>query len=318
MKKIIALLIIFILIPANTLAVDKDQDDEPVNVKIFVNDKQILFSVDPVNVNNTLLLPLREIAESLNIAVKWDERVILEKGDQELSVPLGTKKVLHGRRVFFMEQPLVIINGRTMVSLRFITAVLGADVSWDESYRAVYIMDNAKFLELPPAISNSESNPDKYYKWFDILVGPNAGPGTEEAKEYILKQGLINEVREIQRTYTRFDEVLGFDTMVSGIDENGQERMVWLTKDKYIGEISITGSVSPSDGLSQEAVVSILEKKGLDRASIKKLYISPYTNGNIMWLVEVEQDKATYHLVVDFYTGVVYDQLMQNGIDNIV
>lgn len=255
------------------------------------------------------MLPLRKIAESLGATVKWEpllnQTVHIEKDNKKLILSLKSNRVLYERKLFVMEQVPIFINGRTMVSLRFIAAVLGANLTWDEKHRTVHIADNGHFAELQPAIGDSSANADDYYKWYDILIGPDSGPRTEEAKEYVLNHGILNEVKDIQYTYTRFDKFSDSVTMVSGIDKDKQEKLIWLSKDKYTGDISISGIALKNFGLSQETVISILQEKGINEANIKRLYIAPYYKDNIVWFVIAEQEDKQYYYCLDFFTGAI-------------
>ncbi|TEB14269.1 hypothetical protein Psfp_03020 [Pelotomaculum sp. FP] len=313
----ILMVIVILLVPSTVLAGPQEQTFVPANVKVFINKKQILFDEEPIIINNAILLPLREIAESLDATVKWNQslnQVFIEKDDEKLILSLESNRVLYDRKLFVMEQAPIVINGHTMVSLRFITTALGTNLTWDEKNRTVNIVDNGNFAELQPAIGDSEVNADKYYKWYDVTVGPNSGPSSEEAKNYILKQGILNEVKDVQYTYIRFNEFGDSVTMVSGIDEDKQEKIIWLNKDRYTGDISIYGTALKNLGLSQETVISILQEKSINEASIKKLYIAPYYKDEIVWFVIAEQEDKQYYYCLDFFTGsVVVEHVLNKG-----
>ena len=75
------------------------------------------------------MVPVRTIAESLGAEVTWEaktktgtivtlkEQVILRVGDTE---------AFHGDRTITLDVPAKVINGRTMVPLRFVSESLGA------------------------------------------------------------------------------------------------------------------------------------------------------------------------------------------------
>ncbi|HWP97595.1 MAG TPA: stalk domain-containing protein [Syntrophomonadaceae bacterium] len=311
MKKALIVIIIILVLPSAVFAASQEQNYVPANVAVFVNGEQTIFSEEPIIVNHSVLLPLREIAESLGATVKWQQNpdhVALKKDNKELIVLLESKEVLIGRQLFMMEQIPIIVDGRTMVSFRFISEAMGANLTWDEKNRTVNIVDNGNFAKLPQATSDNSANADKYYKLYDILIGGGDGPEYEEAKHYVLKQGLLNEVKDIQRIY---DEVDGNITMVSGIDEDGQEMYIWLSKDQYVGDISIEGAALRYSGISQEKVISILQEKGINEASIRKLYIAPYGKEHILWFVFAEQGGKRYYYYLDFITGSVFTESIQ-------
>ncbi len=172
LNRFILMGIIVLLFASSAQAASQTQSFDPANVKVFIDDKQIIFDEEPVIVNNNILLPLRKIAESLDVTVKWypPDKVLITKDDKELVLRLEDTHVLYGRKLFVMEQAPILINGHTMVSLRFIASVLGANITWDETQRTINIIDNGHFAELQPAIGDSGANADKYYKWYDIII----------------------------------------------------------------------------------------------------------------------------------------------------
>jgi uncharacterized protein YpmB len=273
------------------------------NAKVFINEKQLIFDQEPIITNGRILVPVRAIAESLGATVEWqDPKVIIKQGVTEIILTINSEMAQReNRKIFFMEQPPIIVNGRTMVSLRFVAEALGASVAWDDNTRAVAITSNGDFTPSKQPID--EGAGDNYYKLYDPIIGPDTGPIPEEAKKYVLEHRLLKDIKNIQYVPTRFLEFGSYDTMISGTDESGQEKLVWLTKDRYTGEISVTGSVFPNKGISQETVISTLEKKEIKKESIKKIYIAPYEKNQIYWFVIAEQGNKKYYYCLDFYTG---------------
>ncbi|TEB10774.1 Protease inhibitor [Pelotomaculum propionicicum] len=277
---------------------------------VFLNGKQLTFDQEPILVENRILVPLRKIAESLGATVVWTgvrPQVTVQKGDTVIGLNIGSNEgFTNNRQIFFLEQPPIIVNGRTMVPLRFLSETLGAKVDWDEKGRTVSISDG-DFMKsnLPEVTENGQGKPDadKYYKLYDAVVGPDYSPSVEEAKAYVLEQGLLKIVKDVQFTPTRFIEYGPTDTMVIGNDESGREKAVWLTKNQYTGDISLTGSVLMNDGVSKETIYSKLEEKGIRRESVQKIYIAPYEKNQIDWFVFAEQENKRYYYCFDYKTG---------------
>lgn len=303
MKKFLLTTMLFLLTPSLALSAIEGNNYCLANAKVFINEKQLIFDQEPIITNGRILVPVRAIAESLGATVEWqDPKVIIKKGAAEIILTINSKMAQReNRKIFFMEQPPIIVNGRTMVSLRFVAEALGASVAWDDNTRAVTITSNGDFTPSKQPID--EGAGDNYYKLYDPIIGPDTGPIPEEAKKYVLEHRLLKDIKNIQYVPTRFLEFGSYDTMISGTDEFGQEKLIWLTKDRYTGEISVTGSVFPNKGISQETVISTLEKKGVKKESIKKIYIAPYEKNQIYWFVIAEQGNKKYYYCLDFYTG---------------
>lgn len=303
------MVIVMLLVPSTVLAASQEQAFVPANVKVFINDKQILFDEEPIIFNNKIMLPLRKVTESLGATVKWEQslnQVFIEKDNQKLILPLkSSNRVYYQRKLFVMEQSPIVINGHAMVSLRFISSVLGANLTWDETNRTVYITENGHFAELQPGTVNGEIISDNYYKWYDTLVGPNGGPRIQEAKDYVLNNGLLTEIKDAQYAYTRFTEFGDSVTMISGIDQDRQEKLIWLSKDSYTGYISVCGTALKNSGISRDTVISKLQEKGINNSSIKKIYIAPYYPDQIYWFAIAEQAGKGYNYCFDFLTGAI-------------
>jgi len=310
---IILLVTVILLTPVSALAAINAAGNlnySPANAKVFLNGKQLTFDQEPVLVENRILVPLRIIAESLGATVEWTglrPQVTVQKGDTVIGLNIGSNEgFTNSRQIFFLEQPPVLVNGRTMVPLRFLAETLGAKVDWDEKSRIVSISDG-DFMksDFPEVTENGQGKPgaDKYYKLYDLMVGPNYGPPVEEAKAYVLEQGLLKIVKDVQFTPTRFIEYGPTDTMVIGNDESGREKTVWLTKNTYTGDISLTGSVLMNDGVFKETIYSKLEEKGISRESVQKIYIAPYEKNQIYWFVFAEQENKRYYYCFDYKTG---------------
>ncbi|HWP97515.1 MAG TPA: stalk domain-containing protein [Syntrophomonadaceae bacterium] len=296
---------------SNVLAVIfEEKPSVTVDVKILINGQLTHLAEEPCMATNTIMLPLRDVATSLGASVEWKPNhnsVIISKGEKKLFLSLNSKEVLvlpYGE-IFIMDQEPLVINGHTMVSLRFVEEALGAELNWDEKHTSVNIKDNGDFAELPQAEKDSKIDTDKYYKLYGLLVGPVGGPSFEEGKNYVLKEGLLSEVKEIQKVYTHCSEFGDSVTMVAGIDQDGHERYMWFSKDPYIGEISIKGNVLKDAGLSKEKAIALLVKKGIIEKNIRKIFIGPFENNQIVWFVLAEHEGRQYYYCVDFYSGVI-------------
>ncbi len=309
-------LLVFIFVaPTSALAsisAAGDLNYNSANVTVFLNGRQIVFDQEPILVENRILVPLRIIAESLGAAVKWTKsipQVKVKKGKTVIGLNIDSDEGFTGdRQIFFLEQPPVIVNGRTMVSLRFLAEALGANVNWDEKSRSVYIsagddiitnqMDTSKDGQVKP-------DEDNCYKLYDVIIGPDGGPRAEEAKTYVLKERLLMTIQEVQYTPVRFDETGPANTMVVGNDESGRVKAVWLVSNTYTGDISVTGSVLMDEVTPIETIYSKLEEKGINRVSVKKIYIAPYEKNKIYWFAVAEQDHKRYFYCFDYRTGEI-------------
>jgi hypothetical protein len=87
-------------------------------------------------------MPVRFMAYALGADVGWNEatrEVSLTLNGQTLTFPVdGT--ITPALAALGMDVPPMIIDGRTMVPLRFISEFFGAIVTWDDATRTIEII----------------------------------------------------------------------------------------------------------------------------------------------------------------------------------
>jgi rhodanese-related sulfurtransferase len=112
----------------------------------LLNDKKLTVDPPPVIRNNRTLVPFRFIGESIGAEIGWDNaerRVDYKLGRQKISLWIGNKKVeiSVGTEVktFELDSEPIIINGRTLVPVRFISEQLGSAVGWNSKEKKVTI-----------------------------------------------------------------------------------------------------------------------------------------------------------------------------------
>ena len=101
----------------------------------------------PIIKNGRTLLPIRAIVESLGGAVEWLEKtetVVIILGSNSIRLQIGNANALvNGQNKLIEPQNLKvfpeIVNGRTMLPLRFVAENLGCDVQWDGDTKTITI-----------------------------------------------------------------------------------------------------------------------------------------------------------------------------------
>lgn len=110
-------------------------------ITVLLNGQPLYFDVQPVMESNRVLVPLRAIFEALDSDISWDNetqtviasgnKVIVLQIDSDIAFVNGEKKQL--------DVPARLVNGRSMVPLRFVGEAVGADVHWDSETLTVSI-----------------------------------------------------------------------------------------------------------------------------------------------------------------------------------
>ena len=112
------------------------------NKNAIVNGEVVSLDSPPVIIKNRTLVPLRVISESFGADVKWDPvlRIVeINFGSTDIKLQIGSNKASVNGKEVTLDVPPQIINGRTMVPLRFIVESFNANVAWDPDTRTITI-----------------------------------------------------------------------------------------------------------------------------------------------------------------------------------
>jgi hypothetical protein len=117
-------------------------------IHIKVEDEDVIGDVPAILLNGRTMVPIRVVSEAFGANVEWDSvqyTVLIETDGimtaQEDIKPMGstyfkgmkTVNLVVGGKLINSDVPAVIVNGRTMVPLRVIGEVLGADILWNQN-----------------------------------------------------------------------------------------------------------------------------------------------------------------------------------------
>lgn len=110
--------------------------------------------VEPQIINGRTMVPMRKIFETLGATVEWDgeNRIVTgTKEDTEIKLQIGsniaTKTVSGETKNIELDVTPTIVDGRTLVPVRFIAESLDKTVGWDSDNRTVVIMDSNFIIE---------------------------------------------------------------------------------------------------------------------------------------------------------------------------
>ncbi|TXK75437.1 stalk domain-containing protein [Paenibacillus sp. N3.4] len=111
-------------------------------ISVFVDGQQLAFEVAPIIQDGTTLVPIRAVFEKLGLKVTWDSNTNTITGIKDglnIQMKIGdTNAVLNGKATT-LEVPPNIIDGNTLVPLRFVGEASGNEIAWDGDLRKVSI-----------------------------------------------------------------------------------------------------------------------------------------------------------------------------------
>lgn len=144
-KTVLVLALSFLLVSAFGLTALAAGD----GVQVIVNDQKVGFPDEKPFLDaetGRTFVPLRFVSEALDGNVAWDadnKTAVIEKADTIIEMKIGSADPKVDGQVKSLDAPARLMNGRTMVPLRFISECFGANVQWDGPSKTVNISDNA-------------------------------------------------------------------------------------------------------------------------------------------------------------------------------
>jgi len=114
----------------------------PPMVTVLLDGLPVRFDVPPQIINGRTLVPFRLIAEAININVNWDgdtRTISASDGKTRVMLQIDNKTAQVNDLPSPLDAPPVIINGRTLVPLRFFSEAFGCLVNWDSETRTIRI-----------------------------------------------------------------------------------------------------------------------------------------------------------------------------------
>jgi len=137
---LIGMLMILLFLSFNIPALAAE--DQPISVQI--DGKLQQFEQPPVIVNDRTLVPLRAIFEVLGARIDWDSKTQTVtaaklKAKLRIILTIGKDSAEVNGESLTLDLKAQLINGRTMVPLRFVSQALGAKIDWVPATRTVVI-----------------------------------------------------------------------------------------------------------------------------------------------------------------------------------
>lgn len=154
MNKILGAIIVTMLFTAPFSTAAAENKD----VFVKLDGDQINFAVQPEILNGTTLVQFRPIFEKLGLKIVWDGETQTITGTNEktqIQLIIGQKDAtVNGKKIELAEAPK-IVNGNTLVPLRFVGESSGRTVIWDENLYGIYIIDPATVGKLTDVYGNT-------------------------------------------------------------------------------------------------------------------------------------------------------------------
>lgn len=146
-NKMMILMMVVVLISFSVISSFAYVEEQVVTV--YLDGELIEFDTQPEIKNGRTMVPLRAIFEAFEMTVDWDGdlfKVTAYKDKLEIVLYIGSDTPSVNGETVKIDAEAYILDGRTMVPLRFIAESTGADVSWDANTWSVAITTDSEEL----------------------------------------------------------------------------------------------------------------------------------------------------------------------------
>lgn len=144
MKKIASFILLITLLLGLNVPFASAQNLAPV---VYLDGNPLTFEVPPTIMDGSTLVPLRKIFEEQRANVEWEpstKTVTASKGTIQIIYTVGSSTATRNGETLTLATPGQIIDGSTLVPLRFVSEALGNTVGWEPNSRTIIISSAAK------------------------------------------------------------------------------------------------------------------------------------------------------------------------------
>ncbi len=131
-------------------------------IDLYVDSEQLHPEVPPTAIGGHTLVPLRSIFDALGAELTWDndtQTAAGRRGESAVEIQIGSPTAYVNGQPTALETPAQIVNGSTMVPVRFVAEGLDCIVKWDPETDGIYISTTGADPAIPGAAPVSPSAP---------------------------------------------------------------------------------------------------------------------------------------------------------------
>lgn len=167
LKKLLSVLVCMaMLLAAAPGAAAVAAGSNTAEVSVIVNDDRVVFDVPPQIFDGTTFLPVRLALEPLGAEFDWngeDQTITIRANGTIIVLTIGGENALVDGVSKPLAKPAMLVDGRTLIPIRFVAEELNYVVDWDDGAKTVYIRSESKqtdFIERVLELVNEERAKD--------------------------------------------------------------------------------------------------------------------------------------------------------------
>ncbi len=217
MKRIISALFLALILIASQPLIAPAQGPEPVAV--LIDGLTLNSDVSPVIQSGRTLVPFRAIAESMNIAVSWDDQtrtVNATDGNTTVRLQIDNRTAYRNNTPMTLDVAPQIVGDRTLIPLRFFSEAYNCQVDWNSTIYQVSIITPPKAMTVIGFYALGDSQTSSWTNLFGQTYPTTAAGNTDILSELALgwysidKQGNL-----LDKSRTGWQRPEGWETVLN-------------------------------------------------------------------------------------------------------
>ncbi len=179
-----------------------------IPITVTLDGKKLNFDVQPIMKDDRVLVPFRALFEAFGATVAFDQiskTITSSKNDQNIELQVDSKKAIVNGEQKGLDVPAMIIDGRTLVPLRFIGENYQGQVNWNGTSKVVTIVTANK----QPDNEKPPINPVQVYLNHELLIFDNPAINLNN-KVYVPLESFIRQMGQ-DAYYEQHDNAIYID-----------------------------------------------------------------------------------------------------------
>jgi len=156
--------------------------EQPREIRVLIDGLPVTFDVQPVIQDNRTMVPFRAVAEALNVKISWDDpaqTVNASDGKTTIRLQIGNSTAYRNEKPITLDVPPFILDGRTLIPLRFFSEAFGCSVAWDTVAYNVKITSPPKAMTVVGFYALGDSQTSSWTNLFEKAY-PDTGTGNTD------------------------------------------------------------------------------------------------------------------------------------------
>lgn len=133
------------------------QAAEAAEIQTYLDGRPLMLAAEPILVEGSTLVPMRDFFTALGADVKWNAdagAVTATYAEMKVSVQVGSRVAYINDVPVLMPVPAKLVDGHTMIPIRFFTDQLGLSLYWDQENWSIFVATRGEAAPVPIALAD--------------------------------------------------------------------------------------------------------------------------------------------------------------------